>query len=109
MSVSRSTFVKFSSLGLGVFIFLFLMYPISMPVIDYKQILIIRQPPPKHHNPFSDIERRIEQDKQNLERLCLEYYSSPRSSAPKIRNIKTENYYMNAERKLGWCINAKVN
>ena len=120
MAFSKATFYKFTSVGLGVFILIFLLYPISLPVMDYKKVLSSWEPPPVKTPPpplgwsnpvFSNIEKRIKQDKQNIDALCQNYlFSSQPFVTVKINNqpIQIQNYYMNKEKKLGWCINAKV-
>ena len=120
MAFSKATFFKFTSFGLGAFMFTFLMYPISLPVVDYKQVLSSWEPPPvKTHPPplgwsnpvFSNIEKRMKQDKQNIDALCKNF---PLDSQPFLsvkinyQPIKIQNYYMNKDKNLGWCINAKV-
>ena len=97
----------FSSLGLAVFILLFLMYPDS--ITKYYQTVekLKRQPPQKHHR-FSDIKNRITKDNENIKKMCSKYLSSANPPLPKRPNIRTEQYHMNKEKKLGWCINAKV-
>ena len=120
MAFSKTTFFKFSSVGLGVFMFMFLMYPISLPVMDYTQVLSswepaqVKTPPPPMgwSNPvFSNIEKRMKQDKQNIDALCENHLlnSQPFVSVKiNYQPIKIQNYYMNKDKNLGWCINAKV-
>ena len=114
MALSKLLFVKFSTVGIGAFTFMFLLYPISLPVLESNsnKVLLSRQPPPIYSNPvFSNIEKRISQDKQNIEKLCSNYNLGPKPSVSvKIdyKPIQIQNYFMNKEKNLGWCINAKV-
>ena len=120
MAFSKATFFKFSSVGLGAFILIFLVYPINLPVMNYKQVLSSWEPPPVKTLPqplgwsnpvFSNIEKRMKQDRQNIEALCenVQLNSQPFVSVKiNYQPIQIQNYYMNKEKKLGWCINAKV-
>ena len=111
MVPSKAVFIKYPLAGLGASIFLCILYVFSMPAINNEKMLLNRKPPPEPHNPFLNIEKRIKQDKENIKALCENYFSSHRSSKSfqiNYQPIQIQNYYMNEEKKIGWCINAKV-
>ena len=88
--------------------------------MDYRQILSSWEPPPVQTPPpplgwsnpvFSNIEKRMKQDKQNIDALCENHLlnSQPFVSVKiNYQPIQIQNYYINKDKKLGWCINAKV-
>ena len=111
MVPSKAVSIKYPFAGLGASIFFCILYVISMPLINDKKMLLNRKPPPEPHNPFLSIEKRIKQDQENIKSLCENYFSSHGSSKSfqiNYQPIGIQNYYMNEEKKLGWCINAKV-
>ena len=111
MVLPKVVFMKYPLAGLAASIFLCILYVFSMPTINNKKVLLNRKPPPKPYNPFLDIEKRIKQDQENIKALCENYFSSrgpSKSFQINYQPIQIKNYYMNEEKKLGWCINAKV-
>ena len=111
MVLSKAVLIKYPLAGLGASIFLCILYVFNMPAMNDKKMSLNRKPPPKSYNPFLNIEKRIKQDKENIKALCENYFSSHGASKSfqiNYQPIQMQNYYMNEEKKLGWCINAKV-
>ena len=108
MALLKTSIFKISSFGLAVFILLFLVYPESIAKY-YKTVETLKRQPPQKHHRFSDIENRMIQDNKNIKKMCSKYLSTASPKIPKGQNIKIAQYHMNKEKKLGWCINAKVN
>ena len=108
MILLKTSMIQFSSLGVGVFIFLFFMYTSNISDNVTNSNLLRRPLPHKYHDPFSDIEKRIKRDKRNIKKMCEKYLSSIHPFEPDKPNIKIQNYYMNKDKKVGWCVNPKV-
>ena len=84
-----------------------LMY--STSVIEIRESGgLMKHPSPLIYGHFN-IEERIKRDKQNIAMMCELYSSYTNPFVPINFNIKIGNYYyMNKDKNLGWCINAKV-
>ena len=62
----------------------------------------------KHENSFEIIENRIKADKKRIEKTCYKYRRSIDAwLANKIRKIEW-NYFLEENKKLGYCVNPKV-
>ena len=55
-----------------------------------------------------EIEERIMKDKANILKICNKYRGSKRQKLEYPAKIQANNFYINEDRKLGWCVNAKV-
>ena len=66
------------------------------------------QKPDKQPDPFNEIEKRIEKDAINKQKVCAKYLGSINPWLPVKPKLNVYYYYLDRMRKLGWCVNAKV-
>ena len=59
-------------------------------------------------NERGNVERRIEKDAMNIRKVCAKYIGSISPWLPTKPVINIDNFYLNTDRKLGWCVNPKV-
>ena len=59
---------------------------------------------PMEENKKAYIERRVQNLATNVQKICAKYLLSAQARLPK----NVDNFYLDKDRKLGWCVNAKV-
>ena len=55
-----------------------------------------------------DFDNRMQRDNHNIAKMCVQYFLKNNKFVTKQFDATIENYYMNKDKRLGWCINAKV-
>ena len=58
--------------------------------------------------PNDEIQKRIQADSVNIQKICTKYRGSIKPWLPVKSQINVENFYLDRERKIGWCLNPKV-
>ena len=59
-------------------------------------------------DPFSGIKERIKEYTKNRLKVCAKYSGSTDPWLPIKPHLNVQNYYLDKDKKLGWCVNAKV-
>ena len=57
---------------------------------------------------FENIKKRIIDDKNQVEKTCAKYLGSVDPWLPVRPHLNVQNYYLDNEKKRGYCVNAKV-
>ena len=57
---------------------------------------------------FAKIEQRIEKDAFMKRKVCAKYLGSENPWLPVKPQLNVHYYYLDTNKKLGWCVNAKV-
>ena len=62
----------------------------------------------KEETEIVNIERRIQTDAINIEKVCATYLGSIDTWFPIKPGININNFYLDKDTHLGWCVNPKV-
>ena len=82
------------------------MYHVPGIAVKVKELLLFK--PKKELSLVDVVETQIQKDAVNIQKVCAKYRGSIAPWLPIKSQIHVKNFYLDQNRKLGWCVNPKV-